>query len=167
MNPKQTPEQAAEELLKAPPPVEYETKRGRKFEFGKPALKHRSTIIRCLKVMREPAADYDAINECAKARGMTTEQFVSLKESEYTIEEKRKIMKDSTSDENLKYGEMMNEILTETLYATIKKAPFSFTTIDDFENKMDDYGEAVELFPIAIRWIAVAAMEISNTQRPN
>jgi len=160
-------EQITEEMMKTPPPSEYKTKRGRVFEFGKPALKHRSTIMKCLKVMKEPAADYNAILDCAKARSLSLEQFLALDESEYTIEEKRKMLKNSTNEGNLKFGDMLNEILTETLYATIKKAPFQFTTMDDFENKMDDYGEAIELFPIAIKWIAVSAMEIGNIQRPN
>lgn len=163
------PEQSEEvaSKLKTPPPSEYTTQGNRVFVFGKPALKHRKTIMKVLKALREPAADYDAILKCAKDRGMELEDFLKLEESDYTVEEKRAILKDSSVDDNFKYAELMSDILTETLYATIKAAPFNFTTLEDFEEKMDDYGEAVELFPIAVKWVALSALDLKNIDRKN
>lgn len=153
--------------LKDPPPREYKTARGRLFEFGKPALRHRKIITRVLKLMAEPTADYDAIVKCAKKRKMTVEEFIKLDEKEFTKDEKRAIVNDSDPAKNVEYADMMNEILAEVLFATIKKAPFEFSSIDELEDKMDDYGEAVELFPTAVKWVAVAAAEIGNINRKN
>ena len=153
--------------LKDPPPREYTTARGRLFEFGKPALRHRKIITRVLKLMSEPTADYDAIVECAKKRNMTVEEFIKIDENQLTEDEMRTIMKDSDPKKNVEYADMMNDILAEVLFATIKKAPFQFTTLDELEDKMDDYGEAVELFPTAVKWVAMAASEIGNINRKN
>ena len=153
--------------LKDPPPREYETARGRLFEFGKPALRHRKIITRVLKLMAEPTADYDAIVKCAKKRKMTVEDFIKLDEKEFTEAEKKAIVKDSDPAKNVEYADMMNEILAEVLFATIKKAPFQFVSLDELEDKMDDYGEAVELFPIAVKWVAMAAAEMGNINRKN
>jgi len=162
-----TKEQSMEKLLKTPPPSEYKTGRGNVFMFGKPALRHRKIVMKVLKIMREPAADYNAIVECAEARGLTVEQFIALKENELTKEELQKIMKHSTLDSNISFAESMNEILTEVLYATIRKAPFQFSSLEEFENLMDDYGEALELFPIAIKWVALASADIGRIDRKN
>ena len=153
--------------LKAPPPVEYTTSRGRAFVFGKPALKHRNTITKVLKMMSSQTADYDAIIRCAKARKMTVEQFISLDETDLTDDEKRAILNKSSTNENLDFAQVMNDMLTECLYATIKKAPFLFESMKDFEEKMDDYGEAVEMFPIAIKWIAQSAQDLSKVNKKN
>ena len=149
-----------------PPPREYETKRGRVFEFGKPALKHRNTITKVLRVMQAQKADYEEIIKCAKARGMTVEDFVKLNENELTDDEKRAIT-GSGDCLDVEFANAMNDILTECLYATIKKAPFQFETMEELERGMDDYTEAVELFPIAARWVSVAAREMGNMKRPN
>jgi hypothetical protein len=153
--------------MKAPPPVEYTTKRGRAFVFGKPALKHRGIITKVLKLMAAQTADYNGIIECAKKRGMTMEQFLKLDETDLTEDEMRAIMKKSDLLNNMDFAETMNDVLTEALYATIKKAPFLFDTMKDFEDKMDDYGEAVELFPYAIKWIAQSAQELSKVNKKN
>jgi len=150
-----------------PPPKEVTTARGRAFEFGKPALKHRATITKVLKVMQSQKADYDEIVKCAKARNLSVEEFVKIDEHELTEDEKRAILGSKDNSLDVEFANAMNDILTECLYATIKKAPFNFTTMDDFESKMDDYAEAVELFPIAARWVAVAAREMGNLNRPN
>jgi hypothetical protein len=153
--------------LKTPPPVEYRTTRGRDFVFGKPALKHRSTILKVLKLMASQTADYDGIIKCAKTRNMSMDEFLKLDEKDLTEDEKRMILKGSDIIANLSFAETMNEILTESLYATIKKAPFLFTSMNDFEEKMDDYGEALEMFPIAIKWIALSASDMSKVNRKN
>jgi hypothetical protein len=153
--------------LKTPPPVEYKTSRGRDFVFGKPALKHRGTITKVLKLMASQTADYDAIVKCAKAREISLEQFLKLDEKDLTEDEKRAILKRSDMVENLSFADTMNDILTESLFATVKKAPFLFTTMADFEEKMDDYGEAIELFPIAIKWIAQSAKDLASVSKKN
>lgn len=153
--------------LKDPPPREYTTKRDRVFEFGKPSLRHRKIITKVLKLMAEPTADYDAIVKCAKKRKMTVEEFIKLDENELTKDELKLIIKDSDPKKNVEYADMMNEILAEVLFATIKKAPFQFVSLDELEDKMDDYGEAIELFPIAVKWVAMAAAEIGNINRKN
>lgn len=153
--------------LKTPPPVEYTTARGRAFVFGKPALKHRNTIMKVLKLMSNQTADYAEIVKCSKKRNISLEQFLKLDENDLTDEEKRAILKGSDTGSNMMFAETMNEVLTEALYSTIKKAPFLFTTQADFEEKMDDYGEAMELFPIAIKWIAQSAQDISKVNRKN
>lgn len=163
---KKETEQVVSEL-KIPPPVEYTTSRGRAFVFGKPALKHRNTILKVLKLMSSQTADYDAIVKCSKKRNITVEQFLKLDENDLTEEEKRGILKGSDMDNNMAFAETMNEVLTEALYSTVKKAPFLFTTQADFEEKMDDYGEAMEMFPIAIKWIAQAAQDISKVNKKN
>lgn len=161
-------EQSKDETgLKTPPPKEYTTARGNAFVFGKPALKHRKIIVRVLKLMQEPAADYEEIIKCAKARKMSVGDFVKLPEDAFTEEEKRAIIKQDTPENKLKFADMMSEILTEVLYATIKEAPFQFDTIDDLESKMDDWSEAVELFPIAVKWVALAALDLKNIDRKN
>ena len=153
--------------LKTPPPREYTTARGRLFEFGKPALRHRKIITKVLKLMSKPTADYDAIVKCAKNRKMSVEEFIKLDENQLTPDEMRLILKDSSPEKNAEYADMMNEILSECLFATIKKAPFQFSTIDELEDKMDNYGEAVELFPIAVKWVAMAASELGRMNRKN
>jgi len=154
-------------LLRNPPPSTHTTKKNRTFEFGRPSLKHRKIIMKVLRIMKEPAADYNAIIECAKARKMSVDDLCKLDEKEYTDAEKRAIMKRSTLGDNLEFADSMNDILTEVLYATVKKAPFIYTTLEEFENKMDDYAEAVELFPIAVKWIALSAAEIGTIDRKN
>ena len=153
--------------LKNPPPSEYETALGRVFEFRKPALRHRNIILKVLKVLEAQTADYQEIIKCAKERGMSVEQFMKVPESEYTESEIRRIMKDSDPSHQIEFAEMMNEILVETLYATIKKAPFSYSTMEEFEAKMDDYAEAVELFPVATKWVAQAAVVLKRIKRKN
>lgn len=154
-------------LLRNPPPSTHTTKRKRTFEFGKPSLKHRKIIIKVLKIMKEPAADYNAIIVCAKARKMSVDEFCKIDEEALTEAEKRAIMKHSSLEDNLQFAESMNDILTEVLYATIKKAPFEYKTMEEFESKMDDYAEALEMFPIAIKWIALSATEIGSIDRKN
>ena len=153
--------------LKSPPKDVIVTSKGREFHFGKPALKHRKVITKCLKLLSSQGADYDEIVKCAKARNMTVEEFIKLPEEAFTTEEKRAILKKSDSQSNIEMGEMMNEMLTEVLFATVKKAPFSFTSLQDFEEKMDDYAEAVELFANAIRWISVSAQDLAKIDRKN
>lgn len=148
-------------------PREYVTKRGRTFEFGKPALKHRKIVSKVIKLMAEPKANYDGIIQCAKNRGMSLEQFLQLDEREYTPEELRIMVGESGIEKNAEFANLMNDILTEVLYATVKKAPFVFEDISDFEEKMDDYAEAVELFQVGVRWIAKAASELSQVDRKN
>lgn len=161
--------EVTKEDLKAPPPTEYTTKLGRVFQFGKPALKHRTMIMKVLKMMANETADYDAIIKCAKDRGLSVEQFLKLDETELTKDEIKSILKKSELIDSLEFADSMNEVLTEALYATIKKAPFTFETIKDFEEKMDDYSEAIELFPIAIKWVAQSAegMSALNKNRKN
>lgn len=153
--------------LKDPPPREYTTARGRLFEFGKPALRHRKIITKVLKLMSVPKADYDAIVECAKKRKISVDDFIKLDETQLTKDEMKSIMKDSDPAKNVEFADMMNEVLAEVLFATIKKAPFNFETLDELEDKMDDYGEAVELFPIAVKWVAMAASELGKINRKN
>ena len=153
--------------LRTPAPVEYTTNNGRTFVFGKPALKHRNTIMKVLKLMANQTADYDAIIKCSKERGISLEQFIKLDESELTDDEKKAIIRKSEMVDNLEFAEVMNDVLTEALYATIKKAPFLFENIKDFEEKMDDYAEAMELFPIAIKWIAQSAQELAKVNKKN
>lgn len=166
-NPEKEKEDELAAALKTPPPTEYTTSRNRVFHFGKPSLRHRRTVVKVLKIMQEPAADYKAIVACAKERGMELEEFLKLDESDYTEDELRRMIKKSSADFNIMFADMMTEVLTEVLYATIKKAPFQFTTIESFEEGMDDYAEAVELFPVAVKWVAQAAVDIKNIDRKN
>ena len=153
--------------LKAPPKDKMTTVRGREFHFGKPALKHRKVITKCLQLMSSQGADYDAIVKCAKARNMSVEDFVRLPEEDFTIEEKKAILKNNDGQSTTEMAEMMNDMLAEVLYATIKKAPFTFSSLDEFEEKMDDYAEALELFANSIRWIAVSAQDLAKIDRKN
>lgn len=153
--------------LKNPPPREYTTARGRLFEFGKPALRHRKIITKVLNLMAKPTADYDAIIQCAKKRKMSVDDFIKLDETELTEAELKAIVKESSPAKNAEYADMMNDILAEVLFATIKKAPFQFGTLEELEERMDDYGEAVELFPIAVKWVAVAASDLGHLNRKN
>lgn len=158
--------------LKTPPPREYTTARGRLFEFGKPALRHRKVITKVLKFMAQPTADYEAIIECAEKRKMTVEEFIKLDETELTREELEAITNTSTPEKKAEYTELLNDILSETLLATIKKKEAGktvprFESINDLEAFMDDYGEAVELFPIAIKWVAMSATKLGELNRKN
>ena len=158
--------------LKDPPPREYTTARGRLFEFGKPALRHRKIITKVIGFMAKPSIDYEAIVECAKKRKMEVEEFVRLDEKELTKEELMAITKTTTPEKKAEYAELLNDILAEALIATIKKDVAGkqvprFDSLDDLEQYMDDYGEAVELFPIAIKWVAMAAESIGNINRKN
>jgi len=158
--------------LKTPPPREYTTARGRNFLFGKPALRHRRVITQVIKFMAAPSADYEAIIKYAKKRKMEVEEFMMIDEKKLTKEELEAITKTTTPEKKAEYAEMLNEILSESLLATIKKSVSGkqfprFETLDDLEAYMDDYGEAVELFPIAIRWVAMASETIGNLNRKN
>lgn len=166
---KKMAEKAAEPEQKKmePPPEVYTTKRGREFHFGKPGLKHRAIITKVLRVMSEEHADYDAIIACAKARGITVEEFTELSEEEYTEEEQRKILINSSTKDNVEFAAKANEIITEVLFATVKKAPFPFETIHQFEEKMDDYGEALELTVIGMRWVSASVEDLKSVDRPN
>lgn len=151
--------------LKTPPPREYTTARGRLFEFGKPSLRHRKIITQVIKFMAAPSVDYEALTECAKQRKMEVEEFIKLDEKELTKKELEAITKTTAPEKKAEYAKLLNEILAESLFATIKKP--SFEELEDLERYMDDYGEAVELFPIAIKWVAMAAETIGNLNRKN
>ena len=157
--------------LKTPPPREYTTARGRLFEFGKPALRHRKLITKVLKFLSMGSIDYDSLVTCAKKRKISVEDFTKLKETELTKEELEVITNMDTPAKKAEFTEMMNEILAEVLLATLKKNVSGkmvprFESIDDLEIEMDDYGEAVELFPIATKWVAIASNE-GNANRKN
>jgi len=161
-NPEKSESQKKPESLtpKTPPPSEYTTKRGRVFHLGRPALKHRKIVTKVLKAASAQSADYQGIIECAKKRGISIEQFVALEESELTPEELTKVLRAPL--ENVQWAEMMNDILTEALFATVRKAPFPFASIEQFEEGMDDYAEAVEMFPIAVKWISLSAKDMTG-----
>lgn len=153
--------------VKSPPPSEFTTSLGRVFEFRKPALRHRNIIMKVLKVLEAQTADYEEILKCAKERGMSVEAFIEIPEEEYTETEMKRMLKHSDPKDQIEFAEMMNEILVETLYATIKAAPFKYSTMEEFEEKMDDYAEAVELFPTATKWVAQAALDLKRIKRKN
>ena len=161
-----------EEILNSPPPRSHETYTKTTFEFGKPGLKHKQAMNKVVKLAFGDKVDYNAMLECAKARKISIDDFIELDEEELTDAEKRKIISGGKSNEE--FAALMNDILTESLYATIKKnSRFEMKigkkdiSIDEFEEQMDDYAEAVELFPIAVKWIMFAYAHLSKLKRPN
>jgi len=159
--------QKSEYGLKDPPPREYTTARGRLFEFGKPALRHRKVVSKVMKFMAAPKADYDGMLKCAKKRKITIDEFIKLDETQLTEDELRMVMKDSDPGQQAELTEYMLDILVDVLFSTIKKAPFQFSTIDELEAEMDDLGESIELFPIAVKWVAMAIADIGKLNRKN
>ena len=154
-----------------PPPEYYKTKTGNNFKFGRPGLKHAAVISKAMKIMAKPTADYDAIIKCAKARKLSLEEFVDLSEDELTEDEKRAILKHSDKESNAEFAAEMNAIMAEVLFATIKETT-KFTITREmmqarFVEEMDDYGECLELFPIACRWIKLAVEDLQGVNRPN
>ncbi|MHA1136508.1 MAG: hypothetical protein ACTSSE_08480 [Candidatus Thorarchaeota archaeon] len=158
--------------LKTPPPKEYETARGREFLFGKPALRHRMIVSKVMKFIAKPAANYGGIIKCAKKRKMTVEEFLKLDETKLTKDELKEVMKGTDNDKNAEFAGEMMDILVDVLLATIKKRDGEkivprFDNHDDLETVMDDLGESIELFPIALKWVQLAIADIGNINRKN
>ena len=148
------------------PPSEVDVPGVGLFVFAKPKMKHRNVITKAMRIMSEQHADYGAIVAGAKKRKMSVEKFIDLPESAYTDDEKRMMVKASTGEDNIQFAEKMNDMLAETLWATIKMAPFPFETMEELNEKLD-YSVAVYLFPTAVRWLAISIKELQQVKRPN
>lgn len=158
--------------LKTPPPREYTTARGRNFLFGKPALRHRTTVTKVMKFIAKPAANFEGIIKCAKKRKMTVEEFMKLDETKLTKDELKEIMKGTDHESNTELTGNMMDIMVDVLLATIKKEEHGnltprFENPADLENMMDDVGESIELFPIALKWVSLAIEDIRNINQKN
>jgi len=159
--------------LKTPPPREYTTARDRHFLFGKPALRHRGIVTKVMKFLIKPAANFEGIIKCAKKRKMTVEQFMVLDENQLTKDELKEVMKGTDNEKSTEFvGDMMG-IMVDVLIATIKKEAAGkivprFENCDELETYMeDDLGEAIELFPIALKWVSLAIEDIQKLNRKN